>query len=320
MPNMPDKENTAITATNHPTLLFDGAMGSVIQRHALTESDYRGMRFLHYKASQLNNNELLCLTAPDLIRNIHREYIEAGADVITTNSFMAQRCSMRGRDMGRHITEINQTAARLAREEADACRTRHVRIAGSVGPTSCIVDQGKGPRNIRFTRLKVEYKEQITALIDGGVDIILLETFHLLANARAALEAFEQARRQTGRWPEIVLSVCPCFDGKLWGGDGLEEAIRLANSFGVTTVGINCIDVRQIGSLLTDLRSMTDLPVYAAPSLGIPNADGSYPVASWEFVRLMTEHIRQGLIQWAGGCCGTSSTDIRALGQKIRKV
>ena len=228
-------------------LILDGAMGTMIQRYGLNEQDFRGSLFPDSAVELKGNNDLLCLTAPHLIDEIHRAYLEAGADIIETNSFNANAISMADYRLESQVKEINRAAARIARKAADDYSTpdKPRFVAGSIGPTnkSCSMSpdmENPALRNLDFDTLATAYREQITALIEGGVDLLLIETIFDTLNAKAALFAAQESMKATGRELPVMLSVTVTESGRTLSGQTLEAFLTAVSHAEILSVGLNC--------------------------------------------------------------------------------
>lgn len=301
-------------------LVLDGAMGTMIQRYRLGEQEFRGERFAHADVELKGNNDLLCLTAPHLIDAIHRAYLEAGADIIETNSFNANAISMADYRLEGYVREINLAAARLARQAADACSTPEKPrfVAGSVGPTnkSCSMSpdvENPALRNLDFDTLAAAYREQMEALIEGGVDLLLIETVFDTLNAKAALWAARQAMESTGREVPVMLSVTVTESGRTLSGQTLEAFLTAVSHAPLLAVGLNCsFGARDMKPWLQRLSAIAPCHVSAYPNAGLPNQLGEYDETPRSMAAQIKEFIDEGLVNIVGGCCGTTPEHIAA--------
>ena len=302
-------------------LILDGAMGSLIQGYKLSEADYRGKRFAGFPADQAGNNDLLCLTRPDIIRSIHRRYLDAGADIFSTNTFNANAISMADYAMQEYVSEINRTAARLARQVADAfveenpCRP--VFVAGSVGPTnktaSMSPDVSKPAfRAVTYNDLYCAYKEQITALIEGGADIILIETVFDTLNAKAALEAADAALKEQGKDLPVMLSVTlSAQGGRTFSGQTLPAFLASVSHARITSMGLNCsFGAAEMKPYLQELARTSPYYVSVHPNAGLPNSFGLYDETPDTMAQHIKAFIDERLANIVGGCCGTTPAHI----------
>jgi 5-methyltetrahydrofolate--homocysteine methyltransferase len=302
-------------------LILDGAMGTMIQRYNLTEGDFRGERFASAPGLLKGNNDLLCLTRPDVIADIHRKYLEAGADIIETNSFNAQRVSMADYGMQALCREINLAAAHIARQQADhftALTPEKPRfVAGSVGPTNKTCSMSPDVNNpalraLTFDELVEAYTEQMTALLEGGVDALLIETIFDTLNAKAALYAAEEAMQQTGRTVPLMLSVTVSdVAGRTLSGQTLDAFLASVQHAPIFSVGLNCsFGAKQLKPFLQALAARAPYYISAYPNAGLPNQLGQYDQTPDDMAREVKEYIDEGLVNIVGGCCGTTEAYI----------
>lgn len=302
-------------------LIIDGAMGTMIQRYHLTEADYRGERFKDFHKDVKGNNELLSLTRPDIIKEIHKQYFEAGADIVETNTFSAQRVSMEDYDMQDLSRELNLESARLAKEAADEYtqktpdKPRYV--AGAVGPMnrtlSLSPDVNKPEyRTVVFDQVKDAYLEQILALIEGGVDLLLIETIFDTLNSKAAIYACMEAFEISGKELPIMISgTITDASGRTLSGQTIEAfylSIRHANPI---SVGINCaLGAQQMRPYLESLSNIAESYVSCYPNAGLPNEFGEYDESPAAMASQVKEFLDAGFINIIGGCCGTTPDHI----------
>ena len=301
-------------------LVLDGAMGTMIQRYGLGEREFRGERFAHTDVELKGNNDLLCLTAPHIIDEIHRAYLEAGADIIETNSFNANAISMADYRLEGAVREINLAAARLARQAADDYSTAEKPrfVAGSVGPTnkSCSMSpdvENPALRSLHFDTLAAAYREQMEALVEGGVDLLLVETIFDTLNAKATLWAARQAMESAGREVPVVLSVTVTESGRTLSGQTLEAFLTSVSHASLLAVGLNCsFGARDMKPWLQRLAAMAPCYVSAYPNAGLPNQLGEYDETPQSMAVQIKEFIDEGLVNIVGGCCGTTPEHIAA--------
>ena len=310
-------------------LILDGAMGTMIQRHKLTEDDYRGERFRDYKIPLKGNNDLLNLTQPQIIAEIHRQYLQAGADIIETNTFNANAVSMQDYDMAGLVYEINFAAAALAKEETARFSGKQPQqprfVAGALGPTNrtlSISDKVNDPgqRAVTFDEVARAYYEQVRGLMDGGADLLLVETIFDTLNAKAALYAIEQYFVQTGRRIPVMLSVTVVDkSGRTLSGQTVEAFWVSVKSYDLLSVGLNCsLGPEQMRPYLEELSGLAPLYVSLYPNAGLPNAFGGYDESPRQMAAVLAEYGRDGLLNIAGGCCGTTPEHIRAFAQTMK--
>ena len=301
-------------------LVLDGAMGTMIQRYGLGEREFRGERFAHTDVELKGNNDLLCLTAPHIIDEIHRAYLEAGADIIETNSFNANAISMADYRLEGAVREINLAAARLARQAADDYSTAEKPrfVAGSVGPTnkSCSMSpdvENPALRSLHFDTLAAAYREQMEALVEGGVDLLLVETIFDTLNAKAALWAARQAMESAGREVPVVLSVTVTESGRTLSGQTLEAFLTSVSHASLLAVGLNCsFGARDMKPWLQRLATIAPCYMSAYPNAGLPNQLGEYDETPQSMAVQIKEFIDEGLVNIVGGCCGTTPEHIAA--------
>jgi 5-methyltetrahydrofolate--homocysteine methyltransferase len=301
-------------------LVLDGAMGTMIQASKPDEAAYRGQRFRDWPSDLKGNNDLLTLTQPALIREIHGKYLAAGADIIETNTFNSSAPSLGDYRMEGLVTELNQAAARLAREVADhyAERTGQRRfVAGAIGPTNRTASlspsvNDPGFRNISFDQLVATYSEAAAALIEGGVDLLLIETVFDTLNAKAALFAVRRTLAQTHTdLPIMISGTITDASGRTLSGQTVEAFWNSIRHAEPTVVGLNCaLGAKQLRPYVEELSRLADVAVCAYPNAGLPNAFGEYDEQACETADLIREFAAQGLVNIVGGCCGTTAEHI----------
>ena len=302
-------------------LILDGALGTMIQKYNLTEEEFRGNRFVEQPGQMKGNNDLLCLTAPDVIRDIHRKYLEAGADIIETNTFNAQRISMADYHVEDYCREINLAAAKLARELADEYTAKNPEkprfVAGSVGPTNKTCSMSPDVNNpafraITFDELTDAYQEQMEALLEGGVDAILIETIFDSLNAKAAVYAAMEAMKKIGREVPLMLSITVAdTGGRTLSGQTLDAFLASVQHAPIFSIGLNCsFGAKQLKPFLKQLASRAPYYISAYPNAGLPNSLGEYDQAPEDMAGEVKEYIDEGLVNIVGGCCGTTEAYI----------
>ena len=313
--------NLLTTLARDRILILDGAMGTMIQQYGLTETDFRGERFAHVSGQLKGNNDLLCLTRPDVIQDIHRKYLQAGADIIETNTFNATRVSMADYAMEAYVREINQAAVRLARAVADeftALTPEKPRlVAGSVGPTNKTCSMSPDVNNpayrvLIFDDLAAAYQEQMEVLLESGVDALLIETVFDTLNAKAAIYAARQSMEQTGRTVPVMLSVTLSdAGGRTLSGQTLDAFLASVQHAPLFSVGLNCsFGARQLKPYLEQLAAHAPYYISAYPNAGLPNELGKYDQTPAQMASEVKEYIREGLVNIIGGCCGTTDAYI----------
>ena len=300
-------------------LILDGAMGTMIQRLGLTEGDFRGERFSTLPGLQKGNNDLLCLTRPDVIADIHRRYLSVGVDIIETCSFNAQRISMADYGCEHLCREINLAAAAIARREADAMSTpdKPRFVAGSVGPTNktCSISPDVNDpalRGITYDELVDAYDEQMEALIEGGVDALLIETIFDTLNAKAAIYAAERVMERMGKRLPIMLSVTISdAAGRTLSGQTLDAFLASVSHADIFSVGLNCsFGATQMKPYLKALAARAPYYISCYPNAGLPNSLGGYDQTPAQMAVQVKEYITEGLVNIIGGCCGTTDAYI----------
>ena len=312
-------------------VVLDGAMGTMIQKHRLEEADYRGERFRDWPRDVKGNNDLLSLTRPDLIRRIHQLYLEAGADIIETNTFNSNRISLADYGQEAFAREINFEGARLARQAADELTRRTPDkprfVAGAIGPTnrtaSLSPDVGDpGFRNISFDELAKAYREAAEGLIEGGCDLILIETVFDTLNAKAALYAVDELFEQRGfQLPVMVSGTITDLSGRNLSGQTAEALWNSVRHARPLTIGLNCaLGATEMRPHIAELSRVADTYVCAYPNAGLPNEFGEYD----ETPEMTAAHIRAwaeaGLVNIVGGCCGTTPEHIAAMAEAVEGI
>ena len=296
-------------------LVLDGAMGTMIQRYALDEEAFRGTLLAGHPMQLKGNNDLLVLTRPDVIREIHSKYLAAGADIIETCTFNANAISQSEYGCAHLCADINRRAAELAREVADSFSTADKPrfVAGSVGPTgrTCSMSpdvENPALRNVTFDMLVDAYREQMTSLIEGGVDALLCETIFDTLNAKAALCAAEEAMERAGREVPVMLSFTIAdTQGRVLSGQTLEAVLASITGYKILSVGLNCsFGARDMKPFLKRLSDIAPYYVSVYPNAGLPNALGEYDQSPLEMAAIVKEYVQEGLVNVIGGCCGTT--------------
>ena len=311
-------------------LLLDGAMGTMIQRYGLDEEDYRGDRFRSWERDLKGNNDLLTLTQPQVIKEIHGSYLDAGVDIIETNTFNANAPSMSDYGMESLVAELNHSAAALARQEADrfAAKTGQPRyVAGVLGPTNRTASlspdvNDPGYRNITFAQLVETYQAAAGALIEGGADFLMVETIFDTLNAKAALFAIRRCFAAIGYEVPIMISgTITDASGRTLSGQTTEafwNSVRHAKPF---MVGLNCaLGAKDLRPYIAELSRVADTGVSAHPNAGLPNEFGEYDETPEEMAAVVGEFAKSGLVNIVGGCCGTTPDHLRCLRDAVSNV
>lgn len=296
-------------------LILDGAMGTMIQQYALSESDFRGTRFAQTEGMMLGNNDMLNITRPDVITDIHRKYLEAGADIISTNTFSSQRISQADYHLEEYAREMALEGARLARHMADTYSTLEKPrfVAGSVGPTNktCSMSpdvSNPAARDLDYDTLFAAYCEQIDALMEGGIDIVLIETIFDTLNAKAAIDAAVHTMQGRGVSLSIMLSVTVSdLAGRTLSGQTLDAFLASVSGYPIFSVGLNCsFGAKQMKPFLQDLAYRAPYYISAYPNAGLPNSLGQYDETPESMAPQIGELIDERLVNIVGGCCGTT--------------
>lgn len=316
------------TLVRERILILDGAMGTMIQQYNLTEEDFRGKRFAQIPGQLKGNNDILCLTRPDVIRDIHRKYLAAGADIIETNTFNSTSVSMADYHVQEYVREINIAAVKLAREVADEFTVltpdKPRFVAGSIGPTNKTCSMSPDVNNpafraLTYDELAAAYREQMEAMLEAGVDALLIETIFDTLNAKAAIYAAEQAMEAIGVRVPLMLSVTVSdIGGRTLSGQTLEAFLASVQHADIFSVGLNCsFGARQLKPFLELLAARAPYYISAYPNAGLPNSLGTYDQTPAEMADEIREYIHEGLVNIIGGCCGTTDEYIAAYSSLI---
>ena len=314
-------------------LVIDGAMGTMIQRHKLTEADYRGERFKDWHCDVKGNNDLLCITQPDIIKGIHKEYLAAGADIIETNTFSSTTIAMADYDMQAFAYELNVAAAKCAKDAvkefiAENPTTTAKYVAGAIGPLNKTLSlspdvNNPGFRAVTFDEVVAAYKEQIKGLVDGGVDILLIETIFDTLNAKGAIFAAKQFFRETGipEFPIMISGTITDASGRTLSGQTLEAFYTSVMHAEPLSVGLNCaLGAAEMRSHIEELSQIAACYTSAYPNAGLPNAMGEYDEAPHQTAHFIEEWAQQGFVNIVGGCCGTTPDHIKHIADHVKKI
>jgi len=316
-------------------LIIDGAMGTMIQRYKLDEAAYRGERFATFGGPKVHlkgNNELLSLTRPDVIREIHDQYLEAGADIVETNTFGATRIAQADYQMEDLAYEMNVESARIARGACDAHSTpdKPRFVAGALGPTPKTASissdvNDPGARGVTFDALRDAYYEQVRGLVDGGCDLFLVETIFDTLNAKAALFAIEQYYEDTGSaaLPLMISGTVTDASGRILSGQTVEAFWNSVRHAKPMSIGLNCaLGAALMRPYLVELSRVADVPVSVYPNAGLPNpmSDTGFDETPEITSSLVAEFAQAGLVNLAGGCCGTTPEHIAAIAAKLKDL
>ncbi|WP_374202467.1 methionine synthase [Nocardioides sp. CFH 31398] len=318
----PDATEALTAALRQRLLVLDGAMGTLIQRQVLGEADYRGERFADWHRDLQGDNDLLSLTQPDLIRSLHREYLDAGADIVETNTFSATSIAQADYGLEDVAYELNHASARLAREAADAVETddRPRWVAGAIGPTNRTASispdvNDPGARNVTYDELVTAYHEAASGLVDGGADLLLVETIFDTLNARAAIFALETLFEERGRrWPVVISGTITDASGRTLSGQTTEAFWHSVRHVKPLAVGLNCaLGAEEMRQYVVELGRVADTFVSCYPNAGLPNAFGEYDQDADEMAGIVGEFASSGLVNILGGCCGTTPEHVAAM-------
>ena len=313
-------------------LVIDGAMGTMIQRHKLTEADYRGERFKDWHTDVKGNNDLLCITQPDIIIGIHKLYLEAGADIVETNTFSSTVIAMADYDMQALAYELNVAAAKCARTAADAYTAKDPNkpryVAGAIGPLNKTLSlspdvNNPGFRAVSFDEVVDAYIEQVKGLVDGGVDILLVETIFDTLNAKAAIFAIKKFFRELGQ-PELPIMISGTItdaSGRTLSGQTLEAFYTSVMHAKPLSVGLNCaLGAAEMRSHIEELSQIAGCYTSAYPNAGLPNAMGEYDEQPHETAHFIEEWAKEGFVNIVGGCCGTTPDHIKHIAQNVQHL
>jgi 5-methyltetrahydrofolate--homocysteine methyltransferase len=321
---------------NKRILILDGAMGTMLQRYNFSEEDFRGERFASFPHSLKGNNDLLSLTQPQAIKDVHAQYFEAGADIVETNTFSGTTIGMADYHLEDLVYELNFESAKIAREVADEFTAKNPEkprfVAGSIGPTNRTASMSPdvndpGFRAVTFDDLRIAYKQQVEALLDGGVDLLLVETIFDTLNAKAALFAIEEVKDDRKiDIPIMVSGTITDASGRTLSGQTVEAFLISISHIPLLSVGFNCaLGAHQLKPYLKQLAHNTSFNISAHPNAGLPNAFGQYDETPKEMQAQIKEYLDENLINIIGGCCGTNPDHIRLIAEvaqdyKPRKV
>jgi len=338
----PDRVAKLEAALRERILIIDGAMGTMIQRHDLQEADYRGERFAggfdsaHAHGDGCGhdlkgNNDLLLLSRPEVIAGVHAEYLDAGADLVETNTFNATSVSQADYHLEHLVYELNKEGARIARECCDAAEARTPEkprfVIGVLGPTSRTASispdvNDPGFRNTSFDELRATYREAVDGLIEGGADTIMVETIFDTLNAKAALYAIEEVfDARGGRLPVMISGTITDASGRTLSGQTAEAFYASVAHGRPLSVGLNCaLGAKDLRPHVETLATVADGYVSTHPNAGLPNAFGEYDETPEEMAATLKEFAQSGLLNLVGGCCGTTPAHIRAIADAVRDV
>jgi 5-methyltetrahydrofolate--homocysteine methyltransferase len=313
-------------ALSKKILILDGAMGTMLQAYKFSEEDFRGSRFADCPVSVKGNNDLLSLTQPEAIAEVHRKYFMAGADIVETNTFSGTRIAMADYQMQDLVYELNYESARIARRVADEITAKDPQkprfVAGAMGPTNKTASMSPdvndpGFRAISFSELYAAYKEQAKALIEGGVDVLLVETVFDTLNAKAALFAIDELKEELNSdIPVMISGTITDASGRTLSGQTAEAFLISVSHIPLLSIGFNCaLGAKQLTPYLEVLAQKCHFGVSAYPNAGLPNAFGEYEQSPAEMAEQTREYLERGLVNILGGCCGTTPEHIKAIAE-----
>ena len=314
-------------------LVIDGAMGTMIQRHKLTEQDYRGTRFADWPSDVKGNNDLLCITQPAIITGIHLQYLDAGADIIETNTFSSTSIAMADYDMQALAYELNVAAAKCAKDAITQYKSKHPNtkekfVAGSIGPLNKTLSlspdvNNPGFRAVTFDEVVIAYTEQIKGLVDGGVDVILIETIFDTLNAKAAIFAVKEFFRKEGK-PELPMMISGTItdaSGRTLSGQTLEAFYTSIEHAKPLSIGLNCaLGAQEMRSHIEELSQIAVCYTSAYPNAGLPNAMGEYDEEPHQTAHFIEEWAKNKFVNIVGGCCGTTPDHIKHMADNVKNI
>ncbi|MFL0063267.1 homocysteine S-methyltransferase family protein [Tenacibaculum maritimum] len=311
-------------------LVLDGAMGTMLQEYKFTEDDFRGKRFKNYPIPLKGNNDLLSITQPEAVKEVHRKYFVAGADIVETNTFSGTTIAMADYQMEDLVYELNYQSAKIAKQVAQEFTkntpSKPRFVAGAMGPTNRTASMSPdvndpGYRAITFNELRIAYKQQAEALLDGGADILLVETVFDTLNAKAALFAIEEVKQERNiTVPIMVSGTITDASGRTLSGQTAEAFLISVSHISLLSVGFNCaLGANLLQPHLEAIASKTNFAISAHPNAGLPNAFGEYDETPEETALQIEEYLKKNLINIIGGCCGTTPNHIKAISQIASK-
>ena len=311
-------------------LILDGAMGTMLQQYKFTEEDFRGTRFKDFHKPLKGNNDILSITQPEAIAEVHRKYFEAGADIVETNTFSGTSIAMADYDMQEYVYEMNLESAKIAKKVAQSFTEKEPHkprfVAGAIGPTNKTASlspdvNNPGYRAISFEALRAAYKEQVVALVDGGVDVLLVETIFDTLNAKAALFAIEEVKEEKNlNIPVMVSGTITDASGRTLSGQTAEAFLISISHIPLLSVGFNCaLGAKQLTPHLETVAQRTNFAVSAYPNAGLPNAFGEYDQSPQIMAKQVEEYLEKQVVNIIGGCCGTTPAHVEAIAKVSEK-
>ena len=311
-------------------LVLDGAMGTMLQQFKFEEADFKGNRFKDFPHPLKGNNDLLSITQPEAVKSVHRAYFEAGADIVETNTFSSTTIGMADYHLEEAVYDLNYQSAKIAKEVALEFNQKTPEkprfVAGSIGPTNRTASMSPdvnnpGFRAITFDELRIAYKQQVEALIDGGVDLLLVETIFDTLNAKACLFAIEEVKEERNiTIPVMVSGTITDASGRTLSGQTVEAFLASIEHIPMLSIGLNCaLGAEQLKPYLKRLKQNTNLCISAHPNAGLPNAFGEYDQSPEQMQQLIIDYLNENLVQIIGGCCGTTPDHIKHIAQAVEK-
>lgn len=310
-------------------LVIDGAMGTMIQQYKLEEKDYRGERFKNWPSDLKGNNDLLCLTQPQIVKAIHKEYLAAGADILETNTFNAQKVSLADYGMEALAYEINVAAARIAKEAITEFNSPETKfVAGAIGPLNKTLSlspdvNNPGYRALTFDEAVEAYYEQVEGLVDGGIDLILIETIFDTLNAKAAIFAVKKYFRDKRQkeLPMMISGTITDASGRTLSGQTLEAFYTSIRHARPLSIGLNCaLGAKEMRPHVEELSGLAECFTSAYPNAGLPNAMGEYDEHPEDTAHFIEEWAKEGFVNIVGGCCGTTPDHIRHIAEQVKQL
>ncbi len=311
-------------------LVLDGAMGTMVQRFKLTEKDFRGERFKDHPADLKGNNDLLSITCPRVIKSIHEEYLEAGSDILETNTFSSTSVAQADYQLESLAYELNKAGARLAKEAAEAFTFKDPQkprfVAGAIGPTNKTLSlspdvTNPGFRAVTFDEVAQAYYEQVSGLVEGGVDILLIETIFDTLNAKAAIYAIKKYFRENGRQelPVMISGTITDNSGRTLSGQTLSAFYTSVSHARPLSVGLNCaLGGKQMRPYIEELSRVADCYISCYPNAGLPNAMAEYDEQPEDTAAILKDFAAAGFVNIVGGCCGTTPEHIKAIAAAVK--
>ena len=323
--------NTLHKALKERILILDGAMGTMLQAYKFSEEDFRGERFKDFHLSVIGNNDMLSLTQPEAIAEVHRKYFAAGADIVETNTFSSTTIAMADYEMEAYVYDLNYASAKIAKEVAQSFTEKEPHkprfVAGSIGPTNKTASMSPdvndpGYRAISFDELRIAYKQQVEALLDGGVDVLLVETVFDTLNAKACLFAIEEVKEERNSdVPVMISGTITDASGRTLSGQTAEAFLISISHIPLLSVGFNCaLGAKQLQPHLEAIASRTEVGISAHPNAGLPNAFGEYDETPEKMASQIKKYVDKNLVNIVGGCCGTTPAHIKAIASIVEGV